>query len=318
MTISSFICGVRRRPIFSLIAGVLYLLVAQTGSAAPLTYAAGFNVFTLGSLHSESDIGGRAAAGTTLSGSFEVGTHLASSPAQFDLVAGVGVESGSQVKVNSAGKAFVPNGVGGANVLMNGGGALVTGGASPIDFGAAATYFYQLSGGLAALDATGFFSNGSIQASGSGLNVFNITAAEFLNLSSISTAGGTVVINVSGAPGLSNQNMTVDGQQNSAGKTVASKVLFNFFEDAGTLNLPNAMGGSVLAPFATVAGTYQFNGTIVANALNFQGEIHGDGEFDGDPLTPTPEPASVGIAAVGLFLVAGTKFKLFRWLKSAA
>lgn len=45
--------------------------------------------------------------------------------------------------------------------------------------------------------------------------------------------------------------MTVNGIQNTAGQMVASKVLFNFYEDYGTLTLPNVMGGSVLAPFAT-------------------------------------------------------------------
>lgn len=54
-----------------------------------------------------------------------------------------------------------------------------------------------------------------------------------------------MIINVSGTPDLSAQNMTVNGIQNTAGQMVASKVLFNFYEDYGTLTLPNVMGGSV-------------------------------------------------------------------------
>ena len=282
------------------------LFMGAIGRASSLTYADGYNVFTLGALHATSDIGGRVAAGGTVSGTFDVGTHLISSPAQFDFVAGSGIANESQVKIDSVGKAFVTNGSVPGNIIMNGGGSLVTGGSNPVDFDAARNYFYQLSGGLAMLNATGAFSNGSIQATSAGLNVFNITAAEFLGLSSIATNGGTIVINVSGASSLSGQNMTVVGQQNVAGQTIGSKVLFNFYQDSGTLMLPNVFGGSVLAPFATVAGTSQFNGTIVSNSLNFQGEIHGDGEFDGD-LTHTPEPLSIGLAGAGLLLAFGAK-----------
>lgn len=278
----------------------LAAFAASLATAGPLNYADGYNVFVFNSLQTSSDIGGRVAAGTTLGGTFDAGTHLLSSPASYDLVAGVGIQAGSQVKVNSAGNAYVPNGAAGSNIIMNGGGALVTTGVSPIDFAAAKSYFYQLSSQLSQLQTTGSIVNGALNASSSGLNVFNLTATEYLALSSINTAGGTVIINVSGTPGLNQTNMVVDGQQNTAGSTVAGKVLFNFFEDASTLTLANVMGGSVLAPSATVAGSFQYNGTIIANALNFTGEIHGDGEFNGTDPVPTPEPAACGLAGLGL------------------
>lgn len=82
----------------------LSALTAAFASAGPLNYADGFNVFVFTSLQTSSDIGGRVAAGTTLGGTFDVGTHLVSSPASYDVIAGVGVQAGSQVKVNSAGK----------------------------------------------------------------------------------------------------------------------------------------------------------------------------------------------------------------------
>lgn len=277
----------------------LMALAAGLVNAGPLNYADGFNVFVFTSLQTTSDIGGRVAAGTTLGGTFEVGTQLLSSPSSYDLVAGVGVQPGSQVKVNSAGNAYVPNGVPGSNIIMNGGGTVTTSGGSPIDFAAARTYFYQLSAQLSQLQPTGGIVNGALNSAGAGLNVFNLTADEYLSLASINTGGGTVIINVSGTPGLNQMNMIVDGQQNTAGSTVASKVLFNFFQNDGTLYLPNVLGGSVLAPGATVAGSFQYNGSIVANALNFTGEIHGDGAFNGDPL-PTPEPAAFALAGLGL------------------
>ena len=215
-------------------------------------------------------------------------------------MAGVGLENGAHVQVNSQGKAYVPNGVAGGNVAINGNGELVTGGPSPIDFDSAKTFFYQLSTGLSQLTPTGAIDNGQVNATGSGLSVFNLTADEFLNLSSISTGGGTVLINVGGTPGLNQKNMLVNGQQNTAGLTVASKVLFNFYGENGTLTLPNVLGGSVLAPWATVEGSNQYNGAIIANALNFTGEIHGDGGFDGDLPTPTPEPSTLGFVGLAI------------------
>ena len=273
---------------------------ADSLGAASLGYADGFNVFVFSSLRSTSDIGGRAAAGTTLNGVFDVGTQLLSTPERFDLIAGSGVADGSHVKVNSQGKAYVPNGVAGVNVITNGNGQLVTAGPDPIDFDSARTYYYQLSSSLSQLEATGTIQSGQIDATGNGLNVFNLSAGEFLQLSSISTTGGTVLINVAGTPGLNQQNMLVNGQQNVAGLSVASNVLFNFYGENGTLTLPNVLGGSVLAPWATVSGSNQFNGTIVANALDFTGEIHGDGGFNGSLPAPVPEPAGFGITGLAL------------------
>jgi choice-of-anchor A domain-containing protein len=284
------------------ILGVLATFATGNGlQASSLGYADGFNVFVFTSLQTSSDIGGRVAAGTSMTGTFGIGNHLTSNTYSWDAIAGSGVASGSQIHVNSTGNAYVPNGVSGANVLINGQGRLVTDGLSPIDFAAAQAFYSQLSSSWAQLTPTGTLSSqGQVTANSSGLNVFDLTAAEFLNLSSIDTHGGTVLINVAGAPGLNNNNMLVDGQQNTPGSTTASKVIFNFYEDRSTLTLGNAFGGSVLAPYATVMGTSQYNGTLIANALNFQGEIHSEGEFTGTAPIPVPEPSMVYLVGIGV------------------
>jgi choice-of-anchor A domain-containing protein len=212
-----------------------------------------------------------------------------------------GVASGSQIHVNSAGNAYVPNGISGTNVLLNGAGILVTDAPIPIDFAAAQAFYSQLSNSWAQLTPTGALSSqGQLTATSSGLNVFDLSAAEFLGLSSIDTHGGTVLINVAGTPGVNNTNMLVDGQQNTPGSSVASRVLFNFYEDRSTLTLGNVFGGSVLAPYATITGTSQYNGTLIAKALDFQGEIHGEGEFMGTAPAPVPEPSVMGVVGIGI------------------
>src|SRR4051794_13493094 len=85
----------------------LAALFAGMSGAGPLNYG-GYNVFVFPSLETTSDIAGRAAAGTTLSGTFDVGTHLFSPFGSYDLVAGIGPQVGSQIKVDSAGNAYLP------------------------------------------------------------------------------------------------------------------------------------------------------------------------------------------------------------------
>ncbi len=268
-------------------------------NAGSLGAADGYNVFVFGSLQSSSDIGGRVAAGTTISGNFDIGAQLTSSPANFDVVAGSGLAANAQIKVESSGKTYVPNGQLGSNVLMNGGGSLVTAGPDPVDFSSAQSQFQLLSANLSSLSATGTIGSGIINATSSGQNVFDLSAAEFMTLTNIYTDGGTVIINVAGTPGQNTNNMFVNGQQNTAGSTVASKVLFNFYQDKNTVTLGNSFGGSVLAPWATVTGASDYNGTIIADALDFTGEIHADGLFDAPP-TFTPEPSAFVLATIGL------------------
>lgn len=289
----------------------ILLAMAVGAKASSLGYADGYNVFVFTTLQDSSDIGGRAAAGTYFSGTFAVGTGLISSAPNVDVVAGQGIKSG-QIQVNSGGNAYVPGATVGGNLLMNGGGKLVS--TDPINFSAAQSYYDSLSTQLSGLTATGTISNtGQINASSNGVNVFNLTAAQFDLVTSITTDSGTVIINVAGTPGENGNNMTVDGSQVSTG-TNDSKVLFNFYQDKSTLTLGNSFGGSVLAPYATVAGASQYNGTIIANALNFTGEIHGNGEFCGTIPTAAPEPGSVGLLGIGLVAAA---LGIRRWRKPA-
>lgn len=124
--------GSRKKWISAIGLAAFLAFLPQDGHCGSLGYADGFNVFAIASVCSASDIGGRVAAGTTVDGTFDVGTQLTSTPTHLDLVTGVGMENGAQIKVNSAGMAFVPNGVAGGNILMNGGGSLVTSGALSI------------------------------------------------------------------------------------------------------------------------------------------------------------------------------------------
>jgi len=69
---------------------------------------------------------------------------------------------------------------------------------------------------------------------------------------------------------------------------------------AGTVSLDNQIGGTVLAPDATVANDNQIDGALVADNFKGQGELH-DNLFDGAmPPTALPEPGSLVLLATGL------------------
>lgn len=279
---------------------VLALAAGSLASASTVGLPGGpYNVISFTTMSDSSDVGGSIAVGTELSGTFAVG-HELTSGAQWAAVIGKDIKTGSTLMDNSAANVFAPSG----NVILNNAAATRSTANSPIDFNVLQSTLKTYSTTLSQQTATGAISNGKIVATSTGLNVFNLTAADYGNLTSITTGGGTVLINVGGTPGV-NQNMFVDGQQNTAGSTVASKVLFNFYADNGTLTLGNALGGSVLAPLATVTGASQFTGEIVANSLIYTGEIHSSGIFKGTlNAAATPEPGAMGLAGLGLTAAA--------------
>jgi choice-of-anchor A domain-containing protein len=104
----------------------------------------------------------------------------------------------------------------------------------------------------------------------------------------------TLIVNVSGT--------TVNFGANAAGNYLGSdqtNIIYNFL-DATTISVNTAIYGSILAPKATITGSQQLNGSIVAKVFNYQGEVH-LGTFSGSTgfLVTAPPSGGGGSHEVG-------------------
>ncbi|XXJ21441.1 choice-of-anchor A family protein [Desulfovibrio caledoniensis] len=203
--------------------------------------------------------------------------------------------------------------VGGSASLTRGraGRSTVPGNATlPFDFGAQAAYLKNLSLALSGTGANGTVDStpwGAISLSGdntSGLQVFNLDAADLLNANTLSidqiADGATILINVNGATaGLVNMGM-------DALMPYSDKVLFNFYNAEDLILDSVGIKGSILAPGADVAGRWggwgHIDGTLIASSYNAHIEQH-DVPFDGG--TPVPEPGTFLITGLGLLGMVG-------------
>ena len=117
------------------------------------------------------------------------------------------------------------------------------------------------------------------------------------SLDPAATPDGFVIINVSGTSGTFGANAL-------GSKTVASNVLWNFFE-ATSIQVNAAIFGHVLAPFADMNGfTGSTEGTVIAAAVDLtNGELHQQewlGIIPEETAPPVPLPAGLPLMLAGL------------------
>ena len=119
--------------------------------------------------------------------------------------------------------------------------------------------------------------NFSADATSGGFAVADITASQLASgtffLPQYASVK-TLIVNVSGT--------NVNFGANAAGSYLSSdqtNIIYNFV-DATSINVNTAIYGSILAPKATITGSQQLNGSVVAKVFNYQGEVH-LGTFNG-------------------------------------
>ena len=122
-----------------------------------------------------------------------------------------------------------------------------------------------------------------------GIAVIDATAAQIAAIPSFSinlNGASSLIINVSGSSVTNSAN-------DESGTTDAGNIIWNFY-NATTVSLGTQIGGTVLAPGATVSNANQIDGALVAKTFNGGGELH-DYPFVGN-LPPSGPPGNTGVA----------------------
>jgi choice-of-anchor A domain-containing protein len=290
--------------LFSLAMLTLGLLVNTTTHAAVLTATellGGFNAIIFGNATTSADIEGASIIGGNFSGATAYNNPKGVAiPNTFNALNVFGNTSGNPINLNNGGNAYV-GGTKGAIVNFNGGGQYVA--SSPVmgiaDIKAELLNFSLYLSGLQANSYLPTPDNNEIivaSPNASGLAVFNITVDDLSKIPSYSidlNGATTVIFNVSGS--------ILDFKANYQGNdSIFDNIIWNFY-DATNITFETLIGGSVLAPYASVTNKNQIDGTLVANTWTGQGELH-EYAFDGSVPRPTPEPSSMLLFASGVLL----------------
>ena len=106
----------------------------------------------------------------------------------------------------------------------------------------------------------------------------------------------SVILNITGAKGtalsLDNPFVDIDGRVIDPGYEIyAGRILLNFGTYSGEVRLAKTHAGAVLAPCASVTAGSTHNGSVIADSVYVDGEIHKN-KFQWFDPTPTPMPTN--------------------------
>jgi len=318
----------------AILSSAIALMAVCQSSAQSLDAFSDFNLITRGdaAINSGSEVEGRTLIGGSLTSanSTQFGFRLNQNPSAADvvptLIVSGDIVSGSTINV-TGGSVVVGGEVLGRrainiqnsqNIRDNNGDLVLvttqnTGATFDDTFNELALASSQLatlassSGNNVTTDGAGNVSL-NIASATDGLTVFNVDESifglgapqersVFLN----GLGSNTVVINVS-----SGDDGVIDTRHSFGNGFIGSaeNILFNFY-DATEVNIGDQFFGSILAPNAEINATQTIDGSIFADSLRTNAEIHLP-NFDGDiTLEQVPEPSStllLGLGGLGLLV----------------
>lgn len=307
---------------------VAMLAIAASAPAAAQTLTP-YDVFVFNDFrHMNSETNGRIAIGgnATLS-NWRVGHKLPNGFSDFSLVVGGNLTSteGSVAQ----GKTYVGGTYTGTNTGYPAAyPAPIVGGPSPVDFMGEMLRLTAISDAYAAMVANGTTQNvnGELNFIGnSNFNVFNVTISELqfgtAGYQFVTPVGATNIINVDGTSlqsAFNNtafffnclavaQSNTCETGSNENTPAAASLTLFNFNGQQSVV-FGGPVHGSILAPRASVSFGYgDVVGTVVVNNAEGTAEFYDATDFVGPTVTATPEPATMGLVALGLLGIGAVR-----------
>jgi choice-of-anchor A domain-containing protein len=309
------------------VSAVCYADTATFGVASAYNLVALGYGSTAGNIGTTADVEGRIAAANQITQATTIGSTLGSDPYgslanDYAMVAGTGITATNYFNVNGGGNVYTPANSASYNWNESPKGSLVTTGSDPINFAGLRTTLDAQSLQLGTLTPNGTVTLGTgsnpswlvLNGTSKTLNVFTLTSAQFASannpLDIQVPAGSTVVINVQGTNVTLGTSIYFNGQEETDSNDDQNMILFNF-PDASTVAINGQLDGAVLAPFATLTGSSQMGGNIIAAAIGQTGEVHND-EFGGTlpsppspPPTATPEPGTLALMGTGLLFMAG-------------
>ncbi|WP_051431889.1 choice-of-anchor A family protein [Rhodovibrio salinarum] len=274
-----------------------------------------FNLVVFGDLSGTSEVEGRSLIGGNLTGGSMTFNTRAAPISTFDeLIVGGNVSGGGFKNLNNGGDATVGGNV--QNMNLNGNGTLNLGGAvtgtvhagtvnanqavTIPDFQAALQKTSADLAGLAGV-APGLSGNRGLFNTaipdGNDLAVYNVDTSFFDAINEIElglNGATTVVINVTGTGALTISDNFLGGPF-----ALADNILWNF-SDVTSLTFGTQFFGSVLAPNAAVTNTSPIEGSLIADSLVLNGEVHQQ-PFAGDlPTTRVLGPGTLVLFGGGL------------------
>lgn len=304
-----------RLALVALLTGTAFAAPAAAQTLTPYDVFV-FNSFTL----STTETNGRIAIGGNATFTdWRVGHRLPPGFTDYSLV--VGGDFTSTRGSVAEGKTFVG---GTANLTQTGFPAAYPtpfGGTPPIDFMSEMIRLTNISDAYAAMATTGtaqLYNGNELNFIGnSNYNVFSVTIAQLQSGTAgyqfVTPVGATNIVNVLGSSSSSAFNNTAyffdctqiatssscqTGAQDNT-PAAARLTLFNF-NGQTSLNIGGPVHGSILAPrAATSFGVGDVVGTVVVNSGFGNAEFYDDHDFEGE-ITATPEPATMGLVALGL------------------